>query len=80
MTFCYTILPPVNELFFNMNYTIVKVNVGVEVMKLVLSKNNVDREVRKLVNNHKAPCEIVSSMFITDGSDCFSVSIGVSVY
>ena len=69
-----------NEPFFNMNHMIVKVkvNVGVEVMKPVLSKNNV--KVRKLVNNHKAPREIVSSMFITDGSDCFSVSIGVSVY
>ena len=79
MTFCYTILPPVNEPFFNMNHMIVKVkvNVGVEVMKPVLSKNNV--EVRKLVNNQKAPCEIVFSMFITAGSDCFSVSIGVSV-
>ena len=46
----------------------VKVNVGVEVMKPVLSKNNV--EVRKLVNLRKAPCEIISSKCIADGSDC----------
>ena len=45
-----------------MNHKIVKVkvNVRVEVMKPVLSKNNF--EVRKLVNNRTAPCEIVSSV------------------
>ena len=57
-----------------MNHMIVKVkvNAGIEVMKPVLSKNDV--EVRKVVNNHKAPCEMVSSMFTTDGSDCFCLT------
>ena len=58
-TICYIICYNVNEPLHRI--VKVKVNVRVEVMKPVLSKNNV--EARKLVNNRKAPCEIVSSVW-----------------